>query len=210
MLSRRDAQVARIVAPTHQAFERATLSHGARGEWELMETAETVADLVRRVRLADLAILPAPRNQTDRTLVEEAVLDSGTPVLLVPEGGWRSIDFGHVIVAWDGSREAKRALADSLPLLGHAGVITVLTVDDEASSDGVLRLLTRHGFHPESASVQSLSGGPGAAVLRYCESVEAGLLVMGAYGQSRTLERMLGGATRTVFAEAGLPVMMSH
>jgi len=153
-----------------------------------------------------------PMNPSD--FEQQVLFGSGGPVILVPaieDGG----GLDHVVIAWDNSRAAARAVRDALPILAIAGSTTILTLGDEKTVDpaGVAplrRLLEYHGIaamHREETS----NGQPiGAALQEAALREGAGLLVMGAYGHNRLREFVLGGATRGILQDLRLPVLLSH
>jgi len=145
------------------------------------------------------------------------VLEGGGPVLIVPET-WPDGTLGRrVLVGWNGSREARRAAADALPLLRRAERVTVLSVAPDQPADEppeqpgaeLAHWLARHGVPLEIATAPAAGVDPGAVLLARAAELGCDLLVMGAYGHSRLRERVLGGATRTVLGRARLPVLMA-
>ena len=153
-----------------------------------------------------------------RARPEEVTMLAGRPVLVVPfTGDFERIDT-RVLIGWDASREAARAVKDAVPLLGHAETVTVLTIDAEQSPFGhgeipgadIALYLARHGVKAEVARTVSAGIGIGNTLLSRAADYEANLLVMGAYGHSRVRELLLGGTTRTVLTSMILPVLMSH
>ena len=200
-------------------FEDTTSRIGVAGEWRVAEglTAELVA---RNGRTADLIVLGQPdpnEGAPNATAVfEGALFSSGRPVLVVPHAG-RFIEVGRrALIAWNGRREAARAVHDALPLLAgaaHAVVLTVGPAPTEAEDDPaaeILRHLARHDL-PVSAAHETATDLDVADILlnRAAES-GADLLVMGAYGHSRLREFVLGGATRSILRQMTLPVLMAH
>ncbi|QPC92902.1 universal stress protein [Mesorhizobium sp. INR15] len=157
----------------------------------------------------------APANQTARMLAEAILFGSGRPTLLLPD----STDvgsFGHVVIAWDGSRVAARAVADARAFLERASTITVLTVTDEKPLPGqgigerlALGLRTR-GLVAEAVSIQAGDSSIGTALQEHALKIGGNLLVMGGYGHSRVRDFVLGGATEGILADLRLPVLLSH
>jgi nucleotide-binding universal stress UspA family protein len=149
---------------------------------------------------------------------EEVALMAGRPILVVPYAGAFERVGQRVLVGWDASREATRAVSDAMPLLTAAASVTVITVDAEQSGDGhgeipgadIALHLARHGVVAKVERTTSAGIGVGNALLSWASDMEADLLVMGAYGHSRVRELLLGGATRTVLASATSPVLMAH
>jgi nucleotide-binding universal stress UspA family protein len=182
-----------------------------------------VADaLATNARYADLVILgqydPDDPAAGPRFLPEEVILGSGRPALLVPYIGAAATLGERVIVAWDASREAGRAVNDALPLLERAKAVGVVTVNpreqpfghgEEPGADIGLHL-ARHGIKVEVQRVEARELDTANAILSHLANEGADLLVMGAYGHSRLREVVLGGVTRTILADMTVPVLMSH
>ena len=183
------------------------------------EVADAVATNARYV---DLAILgqhdPDDAASGPRYLPEEVVLGGGRPALIVPYIGPARTFGERVIVAWDASREAARAVNDALPLLRQARQVGVVAVNprpwpfahgEEPGADIGLHL-ARHGVKVEVQRIEAQDVDPANAILSHVADQSADLLVMGAYGHSRVREFVLGGVTRTILAEMTVPVLMSH
>ncbi|NML31201.1 universal stress protein [Paraburkholderia antibiotica] len=173
-------------------------------------------------RHADLLVLgqPDPRDPTtyvDRHFVGELVLGAGRPALVIPHAGAIPTLGENVLIAWDGSREAARAIADALPLLRRArfvGVDVVRRADNFDAASGAIDVaawLEGHGIRA-SFSTTPRHGivGTGATLLNRISDLHADLLVMGAYGHSRARERVWGGVTRTMLESMTVPVLMAH
>lgn len=172
--------------------------------------------LAARSRLYDFLIVPMYGHPETGSIAEGLIFESGRPVLLLPPEGMAGHRFDDVLIGWDGSRAAARALAEALNLCAHAKTVTVVTVAGDkdlsgtAPSADVVRHLSRHGVAAKCIEVPLNEGNAGKALTAYCRQSGADLLVMGAYGHTRAREFLLGGATRTVLAEPGLPVLMAH
>jgi nucleotide-binding universal stress UspA family protein len=149
---------------------------------------------------------------------EKLLLASGAPILIIPSG-WKSESIGNkILVGWNASREARRAVADALPFLVAASSVTLLVVDSEqrARRNGeepgadIALYLARHGARVEVEQVLS-QGAPVADIILSC-AAEHGvdLIVIGAYSHARPVEMMFGGVTRTLLKEAPVPVLMSR
>ena len=150
--------------------------------------------------------------------LEGVVMQSGRPVLMVPYIGLRESVAENVLVAWNESREAARAVHDALPLLQKAKQVHILTMTDsteevkyaDAASSTLAHHLSRHGVSAEAHHHVETSLSPGETMLSRSTDLGADLVVMGAYGHSRLRELVLGGATRTWLNEMTVPVLMSH
>jgi len=123
-----------------------------------------------------------------------------------------------VVIGWNGSREAARALFDSLPILKRAKTIHVLWVDPPAersrsetwSGAGIADALDQHGIKVVVTPVAGSGETAGEILLKKAADAGAGLLVIGAYGHSRLSEFILGGVTRTVLRKMKCPVLLQH
>ena len=122
----------------------------------------------------------------------------------------------RVVIAWDFSREAARALSDALPLLALAHEVRIVTVFGEkhvettATTGDVEHFLARHRIKYSLNSISFEGNNIGRFLMDYAVGIDADLLVMGAYGHSRLREFVLGGATREILREPLLPVLLSH
>jgi nucleotide-binding universal stress UspA family protein len=189
---------------------------GARVELRAAGLGGTLEAAAAEARLHDLAILPwtgGPGVAQD--MAQSLVFGSGRPVILVPEGTVAA-PLAHLAVAWDGSRAAARALADSLPLLAPGGRISVLAVQDEKALAGagqaaqLTAALTARG-HAAGLVALSAGGRPVADVLQDgALAAGAGLLAMGGFGHSRLRDFVLGGATKAILQHLRMPVLLSH
>jgi nucleotide-binding universal stress UspA family protein len=212
--------IAEMVAEARARFEAGVKAAAiSRSEWRTAdgEIAEAVA---LHARYADLVIV----NQTDpdgdtRTNFADAVLLwVGRPVLVVPYvGEFRTLG-ERVLVAWNASREAARAVTDALPFLQRARQVVVLSIAGRPSADAPAHVpgaeiavyLARHGVNVEVAPAVAADVDAGNEILSRAHDLGADLIVMGAYGHSRAREIVFGGATRTVLQSMTVPVLMSH
>jgi nucleotide-binding universal stress UspA family protein len=190
------------------------------GEWRVVsgKVSETV---VRQARQADLIILGQvnpdhPPPPEGRQLVEDVLMTSGRPILVIPYIGHFQTVGTRILVGWNNSREAARAVNDAIPLLAKAASITILeagprkSATDDVTSAGITRHLTRHGIRAEiSRTVLAGTSAPDL-LLNYAADLSADLLVIGGYGHSRLRELVLGGVTRQLLRHMTLPVLMSH
>lgn len=170
--------------------------------------------LVRRGRLADLLVVARPTAHAETPSVvtfNAAVFESGRPVLVAPMEAPKSRG-QKVVISWNGSAEAARAVSAGLPLIKCAESVRVLNVDTGdpggGSGAGVTELLAWHGITAEHCTISADDGPVGAAIIK--ASIGADLLVMGAYTHSRLRQLILGGVTRHVLERATLPLLMAH
>lgn len=167
-------------------------------------------------RTYDLALLPwSADTLSAQDMAQSLVFGAGVPVILVPPST-KAASVDHVAIAWDGGRVAARALCDALPLLSAGGRVSVVTVQDEKSlgASGIAQTLAtaleRRGYSAKAVNI-TLDGRPIAKALQEAALAEgAQLLAMGGFGHSRLRDFILGGATKGVFADLRLPVLLSH
>ena len=184
--------------------------------------AEVADALATNPRYADLVILgqldPDDPVTGPRYLPEQVILGCGRPALVIPYIGAAASIGERVVIAWDASREAARAVNDALPLLERARAVRVVTINprqgpfghgEEPAPDIGLHL-ARHDIKTEVERVVSRDIDVANTILSQLANEGADLLVMGAYGHSRLREYVLGGVTRTILAEMTVPVLMSH
>jgi nucleotide-binding universal stress UspA family protein len=149
-------------------------------------------------------------------LIESLLFKSGRPVLVVPNGFSAEISLGHIMIAWDGSVGAARAVWNSIPLLRMARTIEIVTVVGEKHLDDVPAgnmLAPMLSFLQKKISVTTLKHGggtPAGPIKQHAAKTGAGLVIQGAYGRSRWSELILGGATRDMLHDNPLPVLMSY
>ncbi|MBC3874941.1 universal stress protein [Undibacterium flavidum] len=188
----------------------------------LIANDEANGGLGLRARYSDLIIIgqtnrdePSPSVMSD--FPEFMVVNSGRPVLVVPHSS-EAQSFGeNTVIAWDGSREAARALTDAIPLLRLSKSVQVLIINPEKQGEAhgeepgadIALYLARHGIKIEVAT-RFGTHGTGATILAACKELGADLLVMGGYGHSRFREMIMGGTTRTILEKMTIPVLMSH
>jgi nucleotide-binding universal stress UspA family protein len=201
------------------AFSKAAKLAGVEHETfvEKCFTSEIPGRLTEYARLRDLTILPVPAgDEFDQWYAESIIFGSGRPTLLLPREWKKKLPFETVVVAWDFSRPAARAVADALSFLEKARKVHVLTVlndkdiDMKQSAAELAKNLARHRIETVLDVVDGAGRDIGATIGSFAASTGADLLVMGAYGHSRIKEFILGGATRSILSDPKLPVLMSH
>jgi len=165
--------------------------------------------------LSDLIVVPISAHQghgVATTLLEAAVLECGRPVLALPKD-LASAPGRAIGIAWDGSREAARALSAALPLMKAAEkivILTGLTPGQEALPSQVGKYLAAHGLEARTWGFIPHEGRMGDQILEQAEIAGLDLLVMGAYSHSRMTELVLGGVTRRILQKAQLAVLLTH
>jgi nucleotide-binding universal stress UspA family protein len=214
------AEAVEAAAPLEAAFRERLRRDGIEGEWRMVEgNPPSMAAL--HGRYADLIVVGQPNPyepQDGDAITVTTVMTSGRPVLAVPFAGDFPIIGERVLVAWNASREAARALNDALPLLADAKQVTVLAINPQRGIGGhgdvpaadIALHLARHGLKAEAAHTVAKDIADGEALLSYAADIGADLIVAGAYGHSRARELVFGGVTRTLIAEMTAPVLLSH
>ncbi len=211
-----------------ERFATAMAAEGVQHEPRVARAPGLAADaFALHARYADLSIAPSPGLYADGSspdalahleqVIRGALFESGRPLLLAPSTGFPDGRFGVALVAWDGRKEAARAIRDALPLLQQAETVEVCTVEtlfsDGTETDGASRgaaaWLAAHGV-VASANTLSRSFGVAGAVQERAREIGAEVLVMGGYGHSRLSEAIFGGVTETLLREARTPIFMSH
>lgn len=201
-------------------FRQAVTAAGImNAEWRTSEE-DPVALTNLHARYADLLVLGQRDPGEDLPLatdfVEQVVLASGRPALVVPYAGQFDTLTKRVIVAWNGSREATRALTDALPLLRQATEVLVFAINPDERQHGPVPgadiglYLARHGVRVQVKHEQADDIDAGNVLLSRAADFDADLIVMGAYGRSRLRELIMGGVSRTVIDSMTVPVLLSH
>lgn len=204
-----------------------TLAQHFRGRMEDLGVASFAARLeegaahevvARHAGRADLVILSqaGTSGTVPADFVHRVFMAAARPVLLVPDRCELQAAGGHVLVAWNGTPSAVRAIADALPWLRRASAVTVLCLDrQEEALFGRLELndlrdwLKRHGVAAQVVQHPAL-GSVAMSLLSWIRNSPCDLLVMGGYGHAPATELVFGGVTRSVLAEMPVPVLISH
>ncbi|HVZ09419.1 universal stress protein [Rhodopila sp.] len=215
------AEARAAAEPVEAQFREVLRKANLQGEWRLVE-GHTHAVLSTEARYADVVVVGQPddprRSDTrGRLIVETVLMTSGRPVLVVPFAGKVEPVTDHVLVAWNASREATRAVHDAMPLLRTAKQITILSInprapidEDEAPHTDLATHLGRHGVRSDTSHTVAEDIPDGEALLSYASDIGATMIVAGGYGHSRARELVFGGVTRTLLAEMTVPVFFSH
>ncbi|WP_341702887.1 universal stress protein [Ferrovibrio sp.] len=217
------ATVDLAAATGRRLFEENLARHGIAGEW-LEADAGALEAVQLHGRTADLVVLGQPGATSIDPLVgpeydaehlsQDLMFSLGRPVIRLPRDLAPEPRCSHVLIGWNGKKEAARAVHDALPLLCQADKVTVLCVD-EGRMDGtpgadLARHLARHDVTVELVVSPESDRDAGAILLEQAARLRADLIVMGAYGYMRWRERVFGGATESVLDGARIPVLFSH
>ena len=204
-------------------FRERLRREGIRGDW-LLEAGSLIQAVTRRALATDLVIVGQndpdnPLPAAARTMVEDILLTSGRPLLLIPYAGQFETVGLNALAGWTPTRESSRAVHDALPLLAKGAKVLVLTVetpraasqDDPLPTADIAEHLSRHGLDVSAARTVVSDGlSPADALLDYVSDIGADMLIVGGYGHSRTREMIMGGVTRDLLQHMTVPVLMSH
>lgn len=204
------------------SFEDRIRRDGLSGEWRAVR-GRAVETIAMQARYADLTILGQPRPGSDEArlageLLEGVLFASGRPVLMVPYAGQFGAVGNRVVIGWNATREATRAVADALPFLVGAAEVVLLAINPSPGLEGhgelpaadMAQHLARHGVRATAQQVVSHDVGEADVLLNSAADLGADLIVMGAYGHSRLRQMVFGGVTRGILPRMTVPVLLSH
>jgi len=199
------------------AAKRAGVSFDARmiGA-SLAGSADTFGAMARRFDLSVIGQGEPDKAAPEEIIIEGALFGSGRPVIVVPYIQKNGLKLDRVVVAWDGSRNAARAIGDAMPLFRKANAVEVVIVaserpkSDEVAGADIGHHLARHGLKVEVKRIVATETDVADTLLSHVADTAADLMVMGGYGHSRLREFVLGGATRGILSSMTIPVLMSH
>jgi nucleotide-binding universal stress UspA family protein len=204
------------------AFEQTCRQAAIPFEWRTDRAVDTIVSphAGAVARAADIILYPqlSPKASIGRHQLEDVVFASGRPVLALPPN-WTIRKLGaRVLVAWDGGREAARAVFDSLPMLVRSETVRFVSVQgvlDEplrqfTPADDVAATLTRHGVKVEVHTFRATRGTVKDELKAQALDFGADLCVMGCYGHSRLRERILGGVSRAMLHDLPFPLLLAN
>jgi len=218
------AEAVRSVSNAHdllKAFDTAATRFGVRNEQRLerFAAADIPENFAVWARLKDLSLVPVkPHDDQAEKIVERLIFESGRPILMCPEefAGELAVAFDRVVIAWDHTAPAARAVADALPWLQAAANVRIVTATDNntlaelESGSALVSHLAEHGIKAAFETVRIDGSAVGKVFEAYVKANAIDLLVMGAYRHSRLNEIVWGGATKTIIGRPPCWVMMSH
>ena len=204
-------------------FEAEVVAHGLVGEWRQVEGFATEVVSLHG-RYADLVVVgqPSPDTGIGAALDPALLMGAGCPLLVIPYAGNYPSLGSHVLIGWNATAEAARAVADAMPLLQTAKKVTIvainsqrgpqrgITADGEKPADDLARHLAHHGVKAESRQITATDISEGEALLSFAAYVGADLLVCGMYGHSRFREMAFGGVTRSLLIAMTVPSLLAH
>ncbi len=206
------------------AFAGKTKAAGVSAEWREIDAqdvnpfGDVGSVVVMEARSADLVIAgqenPEWLLSGQLDVIEPLILESGRPVLLLPRAPQARMPAARILAAWDGRREATRAIYDAMPFLQSAQRVDLVSIDETATAGkqlpNISATLQRHGVKSEPLQTIKSDGNVGAALLEKAQADGCDMLVMGCYGHSRLREFVFGGASRHVLEHMNVPILMSH
>jgi nucleotide-binding universal stress UspA family protein len=202
-------------------FEHAAKLAGVSAETRIISAsisgaADELGRLARRFDMVVVGQAEGDKAMPDEVVDEGVLFESGRPVIFVPYIQKIGLKIDRVMVCWDGSRAATRAVADSIPLLQKAKMVEIVLVTtkgfkaDEAPGVDLAKHLARHGLDVNLKRITSPEIDVASTILSYAADSSADMIVMGGYGHSRLREFVLGGVTRSILETMTVPAFMSH
>ena len=202
-------------------FEALAKQAGVMTESQMIDVApghvgDTFGRLARSFDLSVIRQAEPNKAEQEVPIIEGALFESGRPVIVVPYVQMQGAKFNRVMVGWDGSRTAARAIGDAMPVLERAKMIEIFTVvagptkNTELPGIDIGQHLSRHGLKVEVKRIPADGINVPEAILSHAADISADFMVMGGYGHSRLREYVLGGATRGILASMTLPTLMSN
>ncbi|MFM5915201.1 MAG: universal stress protein [Chakrabartia godavariana] len=188
-----------------------------RWDWQSFD-GDPAQTLISASSLADLVILSqAGRDRVSATtplpIVDVVAVNAGCAVLVVPTGVNRYDAKAPVVVGWNASEEAARAIRDALPALQLAAAVTLVSVGEEGEdypSTDASAYLSRHGVGSDLRTFAEGDGAADALLQSVAAELGAGAILIGAYGHSRLRETLLGGVTRRLATQSRIPVLLGR
>ncbi len=213
------ARMERVRKSFTEICQREGIAHDFRG----METfaGDSATASLASANAADLVVVQQADPDELETMfadLETLLFDSGRPVLVLPYVNTAPVDPKHVVIAWNPSKEAARAVFDALPLLHRAQSVEILVVDGKETAErsatmqaaDIAAALSRHGIAVSVSNEYSAGIPIGDVIENRVSDTGVDLLVMGAYSHSPLRELLFGGVTRTLLKTMTVPVLMSH
>jgi len=200
-------------------FDAIVASSGVQSDWH-EDDGDAAECIAAHTHYADLAVVgqwspDETPEQQPRDLAALVAMTAGRPALMLPYAGEPTLAFERVMLCWDGSREAVRAAHDMLTLLPKGARVDIACIDPDEADDrdpgaDIARHLASHGLKADAHRMSSGDISVADALLSASSDLGSDLIVMGAYGHARMREIAFGGTTRSMLANAPLPLLLSH
>lgn len=195
--------------------------HSVSVEFRVLWNTEDTANAAMHSLHCDLVVVAAPARQTglpESANAERILFETGVPVLIVPEGWMSSEPVKNVMVAWNASKESRRAVADAMPFIATAAEVTLVVVDAEAGRGNhgeepgadAAHALARHGAKVNVEQIVSDGRSVDQVLLEKATALGCDLVVIGAYSHARTSQLIFGGVTRRLLATSTVPLFISR
>lgn len=210
-------------AAAERAFDDALKSSPVTHEWRRYTASYVVGGdlIVQQGRSADLIVCGKPPEDVPDVwsdFAETAILRSGRPVLVVPPDASAKTIGKHAVIAWNDTREAARAVFDSIDLLKDAETVRAVTfIESEAQRPAaesygapLVAALARHGINVAFGIAYVSGGATGETILAKLLDEGCDLLIMGGYSRSRFREMLFGGVSRDILRDTRVPTLISH
>lgn len=219
-ITRRREREREAVVEAGQRLAEVGRLRGVSVEFRVLWRASEAEDATLSSLHCDLVLI-GDRRETclpEGVTAERVVFEVGVPVIIVPEGWKQREDVKRVVVAWNATREARRAVSDALPYITMAQETTLLVVDSEKNeerhgdlpgSDAAL-YLARHGGRIHTRTENSYGRGVNEVILSIAAKEDADLVVMGAYSKPRRRQLLFGGVTRSMLSGIRYPLLISR
>lgn len=168
--------------------------------------------IVEPARVSDLTIFTCTSNNSDsdrHVLAEAVLLDALRPLLLLPEKAISTIA-RNIVIAWNGSAEAARAVSMSLGILKAADSVSIVTIGDSVDPRNLAITLQSNGIAATPHVVRAKGANDTQALHEQAEKLHADLMIIGAYSHNRMREAVFGGVTRDLFEKTTVPTLMVH
>ena len=209
------------IKAVQESFTAASTRTGVKAESltvsaSLVSAGDQFGQIARRFDLAVVGQAEPESKMVEENIIEAALFDSGGPVIIVPYIQRAPLRLDHIMVCWDGSRAAARAIRDAIPFLRRAGRIEVVMVTNEGGKQDQIERpdigahLARHGLNVAIRRMPLGDMDVAALLLSHASDEDVDFIVMGGYGHSRLREFVLGGVTRSMLRTMTAPVLMSH
>ena len=210
-------------AGAKKAFEDTCQKNGISCETRSGDWRDQVEEvLCAHARYADIVVMGQPDDEEEaqrtRAITDHVILGAGAPVIVTPRTPALKGMGTNVLIGWDGSDHAARAVRNALPILEAAESVKVLCVDPRPGVRGLgdlpgadlARYLASHNVKAEADHYKSEGKGVGVVLLNEAANIGADMIVAGGYGHSRLGELILGGATNTLLDSMTVPVLFAH
>jgi nucleotide-binding universal stress UspA family protein len=214
-----DADAVAATDRVHEHFRALCSGLEISAEFRPIGRSNSVEEAIRFGLHSDLMIVGNPYSHglPDELSVEKLLLASGGPLLIVPNDWQGEMIGSRILIGWNATRQARRAVDDAMAFLISADCVTALSIDPreeprnlENRDYSLAACVGRHGARVSLERVSSRGYSVPAILLGYAEQSGSDLLVVGAYSHARLKEFLLGGTTRTLLAKTPMPTLMSR